>query len=425
MKDRLYKNILKDPYNVTDLYYKDGIFQFIARQQAFEAVTLLIVMINALWIGFDADKNTADALPDAPIGFQVMENLFCSYFTVEIAIRFLAFEQKYKAFKDLQFVLDLGLVILMIFETWCVYIFVLIGSSASTKGTSLFRILRLTRMARLMRLLRAFPELMVLLKGIKAATKSVAWTSVLLIIIIYVFGVAFRILAGSSSTGYFSSVPKSMATFFLDGLLPDFAPPVRTINDDSTILAVLFMLFIVIGSITVMNMLTGMLVQVVSSIADVSQEELKLCWVKDRMSEVMDSLDVNKDGHLSREEVEKVLMDVEACRVIADVGVDVVQLVEVAEFHIFKDQDHITFREFLDLVLQLRKAKQVCMKDIVSLQQFVSVELCALEDRLLKAMGHVTNELGSAIQSQPSRSSAVGHKESNRSTATCKTESLW
>merc|ERR1719346_730136 len=99
-------------------------------------------MVNALWIGFDADLNTADALPDAPIGFQIVENLFCSYFTIEIAIRFLAFEQKYNAFKDLQFVLDLGLVILMIFETWCVYIFVLIGASATTKGTSLFRILR-------------------------------------------------------------------------------------------------------------------------------------------------------------------------------------------------------------------------------------------------------------------------------------------
>ena len=70
------------------------------------------------------------------------------------------------------------------------------------------------------------------------------------------------------------------ASFLLEGLLPDHQDPVWEIGQEHLIFAVLFMIFIIVGSITVMNKLTGMLVQVVSTIADVEKEELSLAWVK-------------------------------------------------------------------------------------------------------------------------------------------------
>lgn len=254
--------------------------------------------------------------------------------------------------------------------------------------------LRLTRMARLMRFVRAVPELMVLLKGIRAASRSVMWTFGLLLIIVYVFAVAFRILGKSNglSTRGFGTVHESMATFLLDGLLPDSAEPVRSVGNEHIAYAVLFFLFIVIGSITVMNMLTGMLVQVVSSIADVEKEEMNLGWVKRELERVMRAMDSNKDELLSKQEIEHFLVDAQVCRVMTEVGVDVLQLVEVAEFHIFRDRDAISFREFLDLVLQLRAAKTVCMRDIVHLQQFVSNEVFCMEDRLLDSIQTLLSE---------------------------------
>lgn len=388
-KRKLYDNILKDEYRVENKYSKTGMCQFIARQSAFELVTLAVVFLNALWIGYDADKNPADALPNAPMLFQVAENLFCSYFTMEILIRFGAFELKRDAFKDFQFLSDLALVALMIFETWFVYVMVRphsesASSAPSSNGTSLLRMLRLSRMARLVRLLRAVPELMVLLKGIKAATKSVAWTSGLLVIIVYVFAVLFRILCKTNNLGKdkFKSVPAAMAIFLLEGLLPDFAGPVTEIGNESFFFGVLFMIFIIFGSITVMNMLTGMLVQVVSYIAETNVEEGKLVYVKQEIERMVASMGVEEVGKLSKEEVENLLCEPEACRVLAEVGVDVVQFVELAEFHLFKDSDHISFREFLDLILQLRQAKAACLRDIVHLQQFISTELACQEDRL-------------------------------------------
>lgn len=176
-----------------------------------------------------------------------------------------------------------------------------------------------------------------------------------------------------------------MVIFILDGLLPDFAGPIRDSGQYHIIYACLFFLFVVIGSITVMNMLTGMLVQVVQNIAEVEKEEMNLCWVKMELERVMDKVDANKDEQLNKDEVKALICDTEICKVFQDVGVDVVQLVEVAEFHIFKDRDYINFREFLDLVLQLRQAKSVCLRDIVHLQQYIANELAMVEERLLDA----------------------------------------
>merc|ERR1712242_142964 len=50
----------------------------------------------------------------------------------------------------------------------------------------LLRLMRLTRMTRIIRLLRFMPELMVLLRGLAVASRSVLSTFVLLLILIYI-----------------------------------------------------------------------------------------------------------------------------------------------------------------------------------------------------------------------------------------------
>merc|ERR1719276_14784 len=60
-------------------------------------------------------------------------------------------------------------------------------TSSNMSVLELAKLVRLTRMARMVRLLRALPELMVLIKGLAAATRSVFFTFCLLAIIVYVF----------------------------------------------------------------------------------------------------------------------------------------------------------------------------------------------------------------------------------------------
>merc|ERR1740138_403190 len=78
----------------------------------------------------------------------------------------------------------------------------------------LFRLVRLSRMARMARLLRWMPELMILLKGLWLASRSVFFTLVLLVGTIYIFALVFRQITDGTALGeaYFSTVPVSMGS---------------------------------------------------------------------------------------------------------------------------------------------------------------------------------------------------------------------
>merc|ERR1719422_935950 len=110
---------------------------------------------------------------------------------------------------------------MMVLETWVVTIIMLAQSGSGSSGGSgvgdasilrMARLLRLSRMARMVRLFRAMPELLILVKGMVAATRSVFFTLCLLGILLYIFGIAFRQLLEGSPTGdiYFQSVSGSM-----------------------------------------------------------------------------------------------------------------------------------------------------------------------------------------------------------------------
>jgi len=387
MKEQLRRNIHCQEMREEDYYTTEGACQRIARKPWFEYLSLAVIAFNACWIGYDLDTNTADALTDADWGHQLMENLFVLYFVVEIGIRLRSFRDLRNIFHVQQFAFDASLVLLMVVETWVMYIILLIsgGSKFVFKAGSLsvLRILRITRVVRLVRLLRALPELMILIKGLAAASRSVAWTMCLLVIIIYVFAVAFRILTRNDPIGakYFPDLKTSMITLLLPGLLPDNADTVMDIGGGNLFYGIFFMCFILIAAITVMNMLIGVLVESVSAVAAVEKEALNLEYVKSELSSLMKDIDKDEDDRLSRTEIAGILGSPEAMRIISKVGVDVDGLIDVADFYLFNKKDNITFSEFLELVLQLRGNNTTTVRDIVDLRKFVLDELLILEER--------------------------------------------
>ena len=110
LKQKARQALIKPPYNVFDYYHDEGIFQQIARSLVFDYLSLTVVCLNAIWIAIDADLNDAAVITNSPPIFIVVENLFCTYFFAEVLIRFMAFEEKYRALRDRWFVFDSTLV---------------------------------------------------------------------------------------------------------------------------------------------------------------------------------------------------------------------------------------------------------------------------------------------------------------------------
>merc|ERR1712125_309650 len=111
LKDSIRTAMLKQQYQVEDLYWEHGWMQSIARHHLLEKATLSVVVLNAIWIAVDTDNNKSSSLYDSKPVFIVAENVFCVYFSVELLIRFVAFRRKLDCFMDRWFVFDLFLVV--------------------------------------------------------------------------------------------------------------------------------------------------------------------------------------------------------------------------------------------------------------------------------------------------------------------------
>jgi voltage-gated sodium channel len=409
MKEKIRAAVSKKEYNVKDFYWQTGCSQKIARSSIFENITLSVIACNALWIAVDTDNNKEELLLNADLQFIIAENLFCAYFLFELVVRFCSFECKSNCLGDPWFCFDSMLVLMMVLETWVINAVILIssgggGNSAGLGQASilkLVRLVRLTRMARMARLLRAIPELIILIKGIFVASRSVTFTLVLLVLIMYLFAIIFRQLAeGEVAERYFPTVPGAMASLLLEGVIPDMAMIIRDCSDSEMgggpVLATIILLFVLLASLTVMNMLIGVLCEVVGVVSSVEKEQLTVSYVKNKlltMYEEEDGIDIDGNSLISKEEFQQLLMRRDAAKTIQEIGVDVVGLVDFSDY-IFKDGVELSFADLMELVLQFRGSNQATVKDIVDLRRLVLGQIMEMEERLCVTVRKVSQQVG-------------------------------
>lgn len=426
MKEKVRANLCKPMHKVTDFYKESGVWQAIAKHYLFENFTLGVIAVNALWISIDTDMNDSELLLNAHPVFQVAENFFCGYFFIEWTVRFMAFKRKRDGLRDRWFTFDSGMVLLMVLETWVMAVVALAAGGGGTGGMGnasvlrVARLLRLSRMARMARLLRAMPELMILIKGMVAAMRSVFFTLFLLVIIMYVFAVAFTQLTDGTQVGdmHFKSVPDSMYTLLLYGtLLDNVGPLADRLGRESLFLGAVFFFFVLLGALTVMNMLIGVLCEVVSAVAATEREEMLVGYVNRKVRKIVEELDQDGGGTISKDEFVQILENMEAVKALQDVGVDVVGLVDFADV-IFEEEEDLSFPKFMEVVLQLRGSNNATVKDVVDLRKLVRTETMRtnlLLERMQDVMKIQQAEIQKTILHSPRKHSEAHMSAANSS----------
>lgn len=385
--------------------HNHSIFASIADNDHFQHFTLFIIVVNALWIGVDTEWNHKVLVKDngdyplEPSSI-VVENLFCVYFTAEVLIRFFAFRSKCSFWRDAWFVFDSLLVTCMVIETWIIAVIELAsGSSGGASFLSNFsalRLLRLLRLTRMARLMRSVPELMTLVKGMAAATMAVFWMLLLLVIVMYVFAIVFTSTVGDPEKNndeeldpetcefMFGTMGDAMMSLFTHGVLGD--------NLSATVGAILafpdgkggaqgyflfwfFMLFFGISSMTLLNMLLGVLCEVITQTADQEKDstqvrELRLC-----IEDAFDLIDINEDGRVCEAEWSQIKANPVVRSQLAALGVEASHMderLDQMQATIFDKkrvatgdrQDGLTLEDLIQKVIEIRPDKPVTALDL-------------------------------------------------------------
>lgn len=182
-----------------------------------------------------------------------------------------------------------------------VHVFSADSAGASTGGLSVLRVarvMRVLRTARMARLVRFMPELMILVKGMMVAFRSVFFTLLLLLLVTYVFSVAFMQFSRgieNLETTLFRTMGTTVETLILGCVLTDQAGLIQEVGKDSPIIAALLIVFILVGSLTVMNMLLGVLVEAIKTVSTIEREQLEVDFAKRVLGD-----DFERRGRLGR-----------------------------------------------------------------------------------------------------------------------------
>jgi hypothetical protein len=246
--------------------------------------------------------------------------------------------------------------------------------------------------------MRAVPELVTIFKGMFAATRSVSTMLILLILCMYIFAIIFKVQVGDHEElgEFFGTIPMGMWTLFLQGtLLDDITSVLNLILETSPAMTVFFLIFVIIASFMTMNMLIGILCEVISAVAETENEAMVVNYVKQQLLDILDGIDFDGNRMISKTEFLQLLkqeefrvaletLDVD-CRHIASLsdtlfesdGLDVPDegakpgSLPASPKEALSKQKTLSYAEFLEMLLGLRASKQVSVTHMFDLRKFI------------------------------------------------------
>lgn len=267
----------------------------------------------------------------------------------------------------------------MLVDTWVFYV---AQGGTSMKSMAGLRLLRGLRVLRAGRVLRELPELLIIVHGVVSASQAISVILGLLAAIIYMGAIFFNVAFEGTDVGrqYFPTVFAAMGSLLIDCTLSGAkgGPLMREAAAGGDAwgfcLSVLLFLFVLVANITMLGVLTGLLVQTVRTTAEVEKESSVVRHVSDvvdcfwhRLAE----FDEDGDGMISESEMQELIQDLDFCRTLHALGVDIEGLIDVSQF-VFQQYDgKLAKRDFKKVVLELRGKQHAKVKDHVETRKFV------------------------------------------------------
>mmetsp|Transcript_107219 Transcript_107219/g.345961 ORF Transcript_107219/g.345961 Transcript_107219/m.345961 type:complete len:668 (+) Transcript_107219:52-2055(+) len=300
----------------------------VVESPTFQAGCASIIVVNSLWIGYTANVGMTNSLltppvPD-PAWHEDVSTVFLVVYVIEMAFRLFAYRRSFfvgSAWKWNAF--DSVLVLSAISETAI--------SRVDLGSLRIMRGLRMARVLRILRVMRVFRDLRLMAFSIMQSLSSLSWALLLLLIIMYLFGVIFMQgvilhLRGGEEVEFafirqgaqtwFNSIFTTMYTL-LAGITGgvnwvDVVQPLAEISVAYQVLYVVYTVFVVIG---VLNVLTGIFVERASELNDLDRDLVIASQMRRNeaflveMKRIFEEADADGSGSICWEEFKKYLQD--------------------------------------------------------------------------------------------------------------------
>jgi len=369
----------------------------LVRANSFTYVVSLVVIVNAVFIGFETELLRCD---DGDVKYSIwyaIQVVFAVIFLAELTIRLAA--ERSAFWFDAWNTFDSVLVLVSALDTLVLHHFM--GGSSVDLIVAL-RIMRLARLVRIFRLLRFFKELWFLVAGIFDATRTLAWAWLLLCFMTYIPAIFATRMFGQKYENneylqeHFSTIPRSMYTLFTVLTMEGWADIARTTMQVEPWSWLFFILFIFATSFAIMHVVVAVIVQnTLEHASHCKEEERQTKEQRERLVlakivEVFEVADADGDGDLTRIEFLQSLSSARVVRHLHEIGVDVRQAENLFDILDYDGSGCLDLCEFVEGVLRAKGEAKA--KDILAVQ----CDMWRVESRLLDKV----DDFSSSIQSE-------------------------
>merc|ERR1719316_1523354 len=337
--------------------YQDLPWIHTAKAQSFFGT---VILVNAMCLALETDLHEADGFSwneTQDVIWLVVESVFLTLFIIELSLRLSA--DGLTTFRDPWNCSDLLLICTGFMDAWVLQ--VILAGAFDFFNASFLRIMRLLRLARIAKVFRLFRVLYLLIEGILNAMRMIIWFVMLLVLMLFVFGIFCTTTFGRDEVHpvkHFSSVPISMLTLFQLVTLEGWPGIYEEASAGHPTMWIFFILFIFVANMVMLNMMTGVIVENVLTIARDEEkdrnrvEQQKRSAAMTKLKRVFELLDQDESGMLCREELEFLKEDEDAQDQLKGLNIPIAQIMKLFDQMDFGGNGEISLEEFIDCCLR-------------------------------------------------------------------------
>ncbi|MDJ0513430.1 MAG: ion transporter [Methyloceanibacter sp.] len=219
------------------------LFIDIRSNKVFELFVITVIVISALKVGI----GTYPLGPKLTAGLKVLDYAVTIFFLVELLIR-MAAEPNPKRFFS---------------KGWNVFDFVIVTASLIPIDESEMALLgRLLRVFRVLRLVSMIPELQVLVSALLQAIPRMAYVTLLMFIIFYIYGAAGSIFFAEINSTLWGNISIAMLTLFRVATFEDWTDVMYETMEVYPLSWLFYLTFIFLVAFIFLNMMIGIVIQV-------------------------------------------------------------------------------------------------------------------------------------------------------------------
>lgn len=230
----------------------------------FKNFILIVIIINTIMLGLLTIKNLNEKIKNI---FNFIDILCLAIYVIEMVLKMIV-HKFFGYFKSLWNCFDFFIILCSIISE-----FSILGSIQIMRA---FRIFRSLRSFRGLKIISSLRSLQLIISAIGKSIPGIIWTSVLMIVVYYLFSVIGCNEFGEEFPDWFGTIPKAMYTLFQVMTLESWSMGIsRPVMEKFPYAWIYFIPFLIISSFITMNVVVGIVVNSISEVTEFREKQIE------------------------------------------------------------------------------------------------------------------------------------------------------